>query len=74
MDGATYLPAVAGSAERLQNDMIHGGLLVNMNKAWRVGLEYAQTTTKTRAATAADLAATAEVKASQVSLSTQLRF
>jgi hypothetical protein len=71
---ATYAVAAAGSVERLQNSMIHAGLLVNMSKAWRVGLEWEQTTTKARAAVVGNLAATTELKASQLSLSTQLRF
>ncbi len=68
VDEATYPAAAAG--QRLQNDMIHGGLLINMNKAWRVGVEYAATTTKARTSATAD----ADVKANQLSLSTQLRF
>jgi hypothetical protein len=74
IDDATLPAAAAGSTQRLQNDMMHGGLLINMNKAWRVGVEYAATKTKARAGTVADPAATAEVKANQISLSTQLRF
>jgi hypothetical protein len=74
VDEASYAPAVATSTERLRNDMIHAGLMVHLNKAWRVGLEWVQTTTRARAATATDLAATSELTASQYSLSTQVRF
>jgi hypothetical protein len=69
VDEATYAAALA--PQRMQNDMIHGGLLLNMNKAWRVGLEYVGTTTKSRAT---NTAASVDTKASQMSLSTQLRF
>jgi hypothetical protein len=71
---ATYAALSATSAERLQNDMVHAGLLVHMNKAWRVGVEWEQTTTKARAATVADNTLTSSTKASQLSLATQLRF
>lgn len=74
IDDGSLPAAAAGSTQRLQNDMFHGGLLVNMNKSWRVGLEYVQTKTKSRAGTVADPNATAELTASQISLSTQLRF
>jgi len=69
VDEATY-PASA-AAQRMQNDMIHGGLLLNMNKAWRVGVEYLATTTKSRPN---DTSAGADLSGSQISLSTQLRF
>jgi hypothetical protein len=69
VDEATY-PASA-AAQRMQNDMMHFGLLLNMNKAWRVGVEYVSTTTKSRPN---DTAAGADLTASQMSLSTQLRF
>jgi len=74
VDAATYAAPIATSTERLQNDMIHAGLMVHLNKVWRAGLEWAQTTTRARAATATDLTATSELTASQYSLSTQLRF
>jgi len=80
VDNASYADPAPGATpatnidNRLQNDMFHAGLLVNMNKSWRVGLEFAQTTTKARAATVAAPDATAKLTASQMSLSTQLRF
>jgi hypothetical protein len=61
----------AATAQRLENKMMHGGLLVHMNKAWRVGVEYVGTTTTARANSTS---AGVETKASQLSLSTQLRF
>jgi hypothetical protein len=68
VDEATY---PAGANQKMQNDMIHGGLLINMNKSWRVGVEYVGTTSKVRAS---ETAAGVDLKASQLSLSTQLRF
>lgn len=69
VDDATY--PTAATAQRLQNKMVHGGLLFNVSKAWRLGLEYVQTKTEARANSTA---AGVELKASQLSLSTQLRF
>lgn len=68
VDNATTDPAAAA---RLKNEMVHGGLLINMNKAWRVGVEYAATKTTSRAA---NVTTETDVKANQLSLSTQLRF
>jgi hypothetical protein len=73
-DDGSLPAATATSTQRLENAMVHAGLLINMNKAWRVGLEWEQTTTKARAGTAANVNATSELSGSQLSLSTQLRF
>jgi hypothetical protein len=69
----TDYASTATTAQRVENKMIHGGLLFNVGKAWRLGLEYLQTTSTTRAdGTLA--AAQTELKGSQLSISTQLRF
>jgi hypothetical protein len=74
VDAASYTPAVLASTDKLANKQIHAGLLVNVSKAWRAGLEFVQTNSKARAPVAADLTAVSRTKASQISLSTQLRF
>ena len=74
VDDGSLPAATATSTQRLENSMVHAGLLINMNKAWRVGLEWEQTTTTARAGTAANVNATSELSGSQLSLSTQLRF
>jgi hypothetical protein len=65
---------VLASTDKLANKQLHAGLLVNVSKAWRAGLEFVQTNSKARAPVAADLTAVTRIEASQISLSTQLRF
>jgi hypothetical protein len=69
-----YLNASLTGAQRVENKMIHGGLLFNVSKAWRFGLEYLETTSTTRANGTTAGAAQTDLKGSQLSVSTQLRF
>jgi hypothetical protein len=63
--------AALAATDRVQQDMFDTALIVNAGKAWRFGLEYAQTTSKYVPVKATDLAS---IKIQQVSLASQFRF
>lgn len=64
--------ANSAASARINSDQLAGGLIVNAGKAWRFGVEYAQVKSEYRGATAT--AATTKVDATQIGLSSMLRF
>jgi hypothetical protein len=62
----------SAAGARIKNDQLVGGLLFNAGKAWRFGVEFAKVTTEYRGATAT--AATTKQDATQIGLSSQLKF
>jgi hypothetical protein len=61
------------ATDRLENSSTSVGLIVNVSKAWKLGLDYYMTTSKYQGGTGADLRP-AKVDISQVALGSQLRF
>ena len=57
---------------RINSDQLAAGVIVNAGKAWRFGIEYAQVETEFRGATAT--AATTKQDATQIGISSQLKF
>ncbi len=64
--------AHAAAASRINNDQVAGGVIFNAGKAWRFGVEYAQV--KTEYLTTAGGAATTTQEATQIAVSSQLKF
>ena len=62
----------AATAARINNDQLAGGLIFNAGKYWRFGVEYAQVKTEYR--TAAGGAATTKQDATQIAVSSMLKF
>lgn len=64
---------------KIENDMLNVGVLCNVSKNWKLGLEYTKTTTKSRkstytAATTTFATTYPEVEASQVAFSSRFSF
>jgi hypothetical protein len=62
----------SAAGARINNDQLAGGLIFNAGKYWRFGVEYLQVTSEYRGATAA--AATTKQDATQIGVSSQLKF
>jgi hypothetical protein len=66
-------PVLAGTTpNRINNDQIAGGLIFNIGKAWRFGVEYAQITSEYQRVSAT--APTTKQDATQIGVSSGLRF
>jgi hypothetical protein len=62
----------SAAGARINNDQLSGGVLFNAGKYWRFGVEYLQVESEYRGATAA--AATTKQDATQIGISSQLKF
>jgi hypothetical protein len=65
--------AAIGPTDRLENDSTSVGLILNVSKAWKLGLDYYMTTSKYKGGTGTDLRPS-KVDIQQIALASQLRF
>jgi hypothetical protein len=72
LDAANGAAAI-GPTDRLENDSTSVGLILNVSKAWKLGLDYYMTTSKYKGGTGTDLRPS-KVDIQQIALASQLRF